>query len=220
MSEAERDGFTAREMYLMRQAMDAGTYYESLEQWLDETISDAGHYVAQHLAHDAERLYGAAQAPASGEVEPVYQPDQQEQAAFRKALMRSADVVHPPAKVPEGYVLVEKGIVPTHVLEAGLGCFQLLNRSGIADDRTLVLAVFQDMINAADMLGGTSTTPTPATTPEAEWPAMPDKFYEGLGWVHAECCAALDRGEDPRTFEVGDMVKRCIRDLTTPPQEQ
>lgn len=46
------------------------------------------------------------------------------------------------------------------------------------------------------------------------WPEMPDRFYEGLGWMHAECCAALDRGEDPRSFEVGAMVERCINDLT------
>lgn len=45
-------------------------------------------------------------------------------------------------------------------------------------------------------------------------PSMPDKFYEALGWMHAECCAALDRGEDPRSFEVPEMVSRCIRDLS------
>lgn len=57
--EAARDGFTAREMFLMRQALSAGQYYPTLEEWLDETISDAGHYVAQHLAYDANRLYGS-----------------------------------------------------------------------------------------------------------------------------------------------------------------
>lgn len=45
------------------------------------------------------------------------------------------------------------------------------------------------------------------------WPDMPDKFYEALGWMHAECCAALDRGEDPRSLEMPDMIKRCISDL-------
>lgn len=42
----------------MREADKAGHHYETLDQWLDEIISDGGHYVAQHLAHDAERLYG------------------------------------------------------------------------------------------------------------------------------------------------------------------
>lgn len=46
------------------------------------------------------------------------------------------------------------------------------------------------------------------------WPEMTDRFYEGLGWMHAECCAAIDRGDDPRGFEVGSMVERCIKDLT------
>ncbi len=58
-------------------------------------------------------------------------------------------ITHPSASVPEGYILIEKGITPTHVLEAGLECFRLLNQSGIADDRTLVLSVFQDMLLAA-----------------------------------------------------------------------
>lgn len=51
------------------------------------------------------------------------------------------------------------------------------------------------------------------------WPEMPDKFYEALGWMHAECCAAFDRGEDPGMLEVGEMVQRCIRDLTRDSEE-
>lgn len=47
-----------------------------------------------------------------------------------------------------------------------------------------------------------------------KYPEVEDKFYEALGWMHAECCSALDRGEDPRKAEIGDMVKRCIHDLT------
>ena len=50
--------------------------------------------------------------------------------------------------------------------------------------------------------------------PDDALPPMPDKFYEALGWMHAECCATLDRGEDPRNTEVSGMVQRCIRDLT------
>lgn len=52
-----------------------------------------------------------------------------------------------------------------------------------------------------------------------EWPPMDDKFYEALGWMYAECCAALDRGEDPSLFEVSDLVRRCIRDLTRDSEE-
>lgn len=60
----------------------------------------------------------------------------------------------------------------------------------------------------------------PTKTAAPEWPAMPDRFYEGLGWMHAECCAALDAGEDPRRFEIGEMVQRCIRDLTKEQRER
>lgn len=70
-----------------------------------------------------------------------------------------------------------------------------------------------------------AVAPQPAVRHQSEqggeWPAMSDEFYEGLGWMYAECCAALDRGEDPRTLEVGDMVDRCIYDLDLPkPAEQ
>lgn len=55
--------FTDREMFLMKQAMivgmdygKAGIFYESLNDWLNEVISDGGHIVAQLLKHDADRL--------------------------------------------------------------------------------------------------------------------------------------------------------------------
>ncbi len=44
----------------------------------------------------------------------------------------------------------------------------------------------------------------------------PPEFYEAIGWVHAECCAALDRGEDPRDFEVSELVEKCVKDLSKP----
>lgn len=47
-----------------------------------------------------------------------------------------------------------------------------------------------------------------------------DTFYEALGWMHAECCAALDRGEDPRNFEIPEMVRRCERDLGIAPKSE
>lgn len=90
---------------------------------------------------------------------------------------------HPGVSVPEGYVLVEKGITPTHVLEAGLECFRLLNQSGIADDRTLVLSVFQDMLLAIDK--ERATTPQPADNWIPCWDRMPtedDADEEGNVW--------------------------------------
>ena len=37
--------------------------------------------------------------------------------------------------------------------------------------------------------------------------------YLGAGWMHAECCALLDRGEDPRKKEVSEMMQRMNKDL-------
>lgn len=36
---------------------------------------------------------------------------------------------------------------------------------------------------------------------------------EALGWMHAEACTALDRGEDIRKVGVPDIVDRFNRDL-------
>ena len=47
-----------------------------------------------------------------------------------------------------------------------------------------------------------------------------NRFYEGIGWTYAECCAALDRGEDPRQMEVPAMLERCERDLNIPEKEE
>lgn len=36
---------------------------------------------------------------------------------------------------------------------------------------------------------------------------------EAIGWAHADACATLDRGEDPRQQEVPDLLERAYRDL-------
>ena len=38
--------------------------------------------------------------------------------------------------------------------------------------------------------------------------------YTAMGWMHAECCAALDRGEDPRKMDVAGMKSRAEEDLS------
>lgn len=166
----------------------------------------------------------ARQAPASGEVEPVAwvdcpvcgEPDMQKTEHERGTTLihccnhncasnggtNSVALTHPPSKVPEGSAV-------QNCSHPDCGRFYDNNSRR-----------WECRARYADACVVDHQTTTPAITPKAEWPAMPDKFYEGLGWMHAECCAALDRGEDPRNFEVGDMVKRCICDLTAPPQEQ
>lgn len=47
----------------------------------------------------------------------------------------------------------------------------------------------------------------------------PSLFYEALGWMHAECCTALKRGEDPREMEVPGLVSRAEDALLAATQE-
>jgi len=51
--------------------------------------------------------------------------------------------------VPDGHVLVERAIVPQHVVDAGEKCAQLIMRTG-GDARLIALAAFTDMILAYD----------------------------------------------------------------------
>lgn len=36
---------------------------------------------------------------------------------------------------------------------------------------------------------------------------------EALGWMHAACCIALDRGNDPRLLEVPALLEQARKDL-------
>lgn len=74
--EQPRDGFTARELFLMREAFKSGVssgqmhpdHPGTLDGWLDETISDSEHYVAQMLSYDADRLYHGSSFDYNGEM--------------------------------------------------------------------------------------------------------------------------------------------------------
>jgi len=43
--------------------------------------------------------------------------------------------------------------------------------------------------------------------------ATEDKIFEAIGWAYADCCAALDRKDDPRKADLADVVKRAEKDL-------
>ena len=36
---------------------------------------------------------------------------------------------------------------------------------------------------------------------------------EAAGWMQAECCTSLDRGEDPRQADVAELISRMEQDL-------
>ena len=44
---------TERERYLMIEWAKASAHYESVDQWLSDTIDDVGHTVEMALSHDA-----------------------------------------------------------------------------------------------------------------------------------------------------------------------
>ena len=46
---------TNREKFLMIQWGKAEKYYETVDQWLDEVVDDAGHTVEQALSYDADQ---------------------------------------------------------------------------------------------------------------------------------------------------------------------
>ena len=37
--------------------------------------------------------------------------------------------------------------------------------------------------------------------------------YQALGWMHAEACCLMDRGEDIREIDVSELIKRAVKDL-------
>ena len=73
--------FTEREKFLMREAMKAGTYYRDLDSWLNESIADGGHIVADQLSHDADLVAAALNKAAEPEAPMTdYQKQADEQA--------------------------------------------------------------------------------------------------------------------------------------------
>jgi len=40
-----------------------------------------------------------------------------------------------------------------------------------------------------------------------------DKIIEAIGWMHAEACVAVDKGEDIRNISIPDLIDRAKRDL-------
>lgn len=49
---------TEREKFLMEQAMIAGEFYNTVDDWLADIIDDYGHTVENQLAENAEESFG------------------------------------------------------------------------------------------------------------------------------------------------------------------
>ena len=59
-------------------------------------------------------------------------------------------------------------------------------------------------------------------TPEREGDCSPAicSPYEVLGWAIAECCAILDKGDDPRQVNGGDFIERYENDFRANASDQ
>jgi len=42
---------------------------------------------------------------------------------------------------------------------------------------------------------------------------IPDGFFLALGWAVGQCCAMLDRGEDPRRAGIPGFITKAVRDI-------
>lgn len=38
-------------------------------------------------------------------------------------------------------------------------------------------------------------------------------IMEAIGWAYADCCATLDKGNDPRQTDMADVIDRAEKDL-------
>jgi len=217
------------------------------------------HYPVTQDAWDIwQEAIEAAQAPASGEVEPVAfaavngsKSDavaglfQTEELAELGAQRIGGDVrplifgdTHPPAarQVPEGFVLAERHFTPEYVIEAGKECLRALEKAGCNDTRTIVQAVFQDMLLAIER----KLTTTPETVgggiePDLMWDAeSPEESCRDSAFEFAD-----DRASDMPADETMIVNVMCAKMLPsrqmkiwidenedlqwewiTPPQEQ
>jgi len=98
------------------------------------------------------------------------------------------------ADEPEGYVLVEKGITPEHVIVAGERCLEMMSQDHAIGLRVQVAAVFQDMLLAA---GEGQTVST--KVPEAWRTTMKE--------------LADDLESEIEARRSGDLGRRIVRDL-------
>ena len=83
------------------------------------------------------------------------------------------------------------------------------------DWREKICEIVGDML---DHPGDLDIYPTAKCYAELEQLIAKALIY-GVGWAHAEACAALDAGEDPREQELPKILHRAYVDLSIPRQK-
>jgi len=72
-------------------------------------------------------------------------------------------------------------------------------------DRTKIYEIISQLLDSSDPSG----IPPASTTCIALEHYIEQERYVAIGWMHAEACAILDRGSDPRTEEVPGIIERA-----------
>lgn len=76
-------------------------------------------------------------------------------------------------------------------------------------DRAEICRIVSDMLDHPDEHG---IYPTSIAYAELEQ-LVHGARCEGIGWAHADACATLDAGGDPRKTDCADQLARAERDL-------
>ena len=76
-------------------------------------------------------------------------------------------------------------------------------------DRIAVYKIISKMLDNPDDSG---IYPTSTAYTELEH-YIESIRMEAIGWMHAEACTTLDKGDDPRLTEVPDIQSRALVDL-------
>ncbi len=76
-------------------------------------------------------------------------------------------------------------------------------------DRTEICKIISEMLDNPDEHGIYQTS-TAYTKLEHY---IQQERTQAIGWTHADACVTLDNGNDPRTVNVPDILKRANKDL-------
>jgi hypothetical protein len=87
------------------------------------------------------------------------------------------------------------------------GCFMETNEK--IDDRGVILRLMENMLDNPDENGIFRTTLFMDKMEEY----IKSKRIESMAWGHADACADLDRGIDPKNTEIPGMLERFLKDF-------
>ena len=77
-------------------------------------------------------------------------------------------------------------------------------------DRTVICKIISKMLENPDKNGI-----YPTSTAYAELEHYVEMVRcESIGWMHADACTTLDKGGDPRTVSIPDIIDRARADLS------